>query len=154
MPARVKYDEIYRDRSWDWLQDAEIRDLTMTPVFTRDVQKAWFASLPEKTDYIIWGIAECGQPIGAFGLKNVTHQDAEYWGYIGERSHWGKGIGRWMVNQSLAEASRLGLTRIYLKVIIHNERAIRLYRAMGFSEAKREQALVWMERSVQAIGIS
>lgn len=147
MPVRVKYDRRFLDASFDWFQDDELRALTMTPPVTREGQQAWFATLP-KPGYILWGIEEVGEPIGAFGLKNVTDDEAEYWGYIGESKHWGKGIGPWMLREALNEANRLGLRSVYLNVIDHNERAIRIYEKMGFTEASRQGGVIRMEVSI------
>lgn len=148
MPSKEIYSATFRDRSWDWLQDSEIRALTMTPVFDRSVQLAWFEGLPAKTDYFVWGVSEDDTPIGAFGLKNVTAEEAEYWGYIGERQYWGRSIGRWMIDQSIEEGRKLGLSRIYLKVVDFNERAVRLYQSKGFLETAHIENVVWMSRSL------
>jgi RimJ/RimL family protein N-acetyltransferase len=120
------------ERSWVWLQDPEIKALTDTPDFTRDMQRSWFESLPRRSDYFVWGIEIDGTPIGAFGLKQVTAEDAEYWGYLGERSYWGRGIGQWMLHCARDEARRLGLARLRLRVLRENARAIAAYRRFGF----------------------
>jgi len=129
---QVRYDERLLERSWHWLQDPEIKRLTDTPDFTRDAQRSWFESLQGRSDYLIWGVEVEGAPIGAFGLKHVTREDAEYWGYLGERSHWGRGIGQWMLERARDEARRLGLSRIHLRVRRDNARAIAAYRRFGF----------------------
>ena len=38
------------------------------------------------------------------GLKNVRGQLAEYWGYIGERSLWGQGLGKHLMLAIEAQA--------------------------------------------------
>jgi RimJ/RimL family protein N-acetyltransferase len=107
-PVQVRYDERLLERSWAWLQDPEIKRLTDTPDFTRAAQRSWFESLAGRTDYFVWGIEVDGAPIGAFGIKHVTQDDAEYWGYLGERSHWGRGIGQWMLERACGEARSTG----------------------------------------------
>src|SRR5215216_5040855 len=67
----VPFDERFLERSSRWLRDEEIRHLTLTPSFTRDQQLAWYASLAERSDYLIWGIEYGGEPVGAFGLKGL-----------------------------------------------------------------------------------
>lgn len=145
-PAAVKFDERFLDASWGWLTDPEIRGLTSTPVFTREQQKVWFHSLPTKTDYCIWGIELQDVPIGAFGFKHIQKDSAEYWGYIGDRGLWGRGIGRWMLQEAIERAKLKGLQRLYLHVVERNLRAIRLYRRQGFVEAASDSGMLRMEK--------
>lgn len=42
----VGFDEIYLNKSWEWLQDEEIRVLTNTPPFTKKQQQIFYKSLP------------------------------------------------------------------------------------------------------------
>lgn len=132
MPSLVDYNRIYLDRSWHWLNDPEVKALTLTPDFTREAQEIFFHSLPQKAGYWIKGIEEKGVPVGAMGLKNITTEDAEYWGYIGEKEYWGKGIGSFLIREAIAQATKLGLKQLYLHVSRHNTRAINLYSKMGF----------------------
>ena len=52
----------------------------------------------------------------------------------------GRGLGTSLLRLTLAEAARLGLTRIELDVASYNERAMRAYRKAGFRETGRR----WM----------
>ena len=61
------YDESFLALSWDWLTDPEIKALTMTPDFDRAAQARWFESLPDRSDYLIWGVCCAGRPIGVCG---------------------------------------------------------------------------------------
>lgn len=134
----VPYDKECLDLSWFWLNDPELRKLTIAPEFTREDQKKFFASLPGRTDYKAWGVAlECNEIIGAAGLKNYRSTVAEYWGYIGKKECWGKGLGQFMVAAVEAEAHKLGFTELDLKVGADNGRAISLYRRIGFSIDER-----------------
>lgn len=143
----VAYDERFLNKSWEWLQNAEIRRLTMSPRFTKEQQRAWFARLGERSDYVIWGIEYDGKPVGAFGLKNINDGSAEYWGYIGEKELWGRGIGRWMVEQAVERGRERGVDNVYLKVSQENTRAINLYKRCGFEARKLEDDVVWMDRA-------
>ena len=40
--AFVEYTEEFLDLSWEWLNDPEIKLLTMTPDFSREDQRAFF----------------------------------------------------------------------------------------------------------------
>jgi len=122
------------DKSWNWLRDPEIRALTMTPSFTREEQLRFFEALPARAGYDIWGVEVDGAVVGAAGLKNVRGSLAEYWGYIGERGLWGKGIGKQLMRAIEAQALAKGYTTLDLKVSVANPRAIALYKAMGYHE--------------------
>src|ERR1700722_14823624 len=92
--AFARFDEQFLEKSWEWLRDPDLKRLSMAPDFTREEQRQWFSGLAEKSDYLIWGLSCDGIPIGAAGLKHITKEAAEYWGYIGERHYWGIGLGR------------------------------------------------------------
>jgi RimJ/RimL family protein N-acetyltransferase len=142
-PVQVRYDERMLELSWAWLRDPDLRRLVDSAEFTREAQRAWFDSLAGRSDYLIWGVEFEGAPIGAFGLKHVTSREAEYWGYIGEKSFWGRGVGRWMLERARAEAQCRGLSRLHLRVLRDNARAIAGYKRFGFrTDSVSEQSLL------------
>jgi len=119
--------------SWEWLNDPEIRRLTMTRVFTRNEQMEFFDNLQERKDYIAWGIMlNENEIVGAAGLKNYRGGLAEYWGYIGKRQYWGKGLGPHLIAAVEKKARALGFSDLDLKVGADNKRAISLYEKAGF----------------------
>ena len=151
-PSRLsfgRFDKIFLDKSWHWLRDPEIKRLTMSPDFTREEQLRWFARLPERTDYLIWGLSCDGIPIGALGLKNITRHEAEYWGYIGDRSCWNTGLGGEMMCFIFNRAKKMGLNELYLKVHRDNARAIRLYTRVGFKTVSEDKEVFNMRRSLR-----
>ena len=90
----VPFTRDYLERSWTWLNDPEVKRLTMTPDFSRAEQAAFFDSLPGRSDYRIWGVAsEAGAPIGAAGIKHIDGTSGEVFLYIGEPACWGSGTG-------------------------------------------------------------
>ena len=134
-PSRLsfgRFDDSFLERSWQWLNDPEIKWLTMKPDFTREEQLRWFAGLSGRSDYLIYGISCAGVPIGAMGLKHIAGDSAEYWGYIGDRDYWGTGLGREMMRFIFDQARQRGLNKLYLKVRNDNVRAIHLYTRVGF----------------------
>lgn len=55
----------------------------------------------------------------------------------------GKGIGKVLFDAVEAWAIKAGVTRLELTVMIHNERAVKLYKAMGFFvEGIKKQSLI------------
>ncbi len=94
-PVRlVDYSRLYFDLSRDWISDPEINRLIDAGALpSNSDRESWFMSLPNRLDYKIWGVEYEGKPVGVCGLKHISNHEAEYWGYIGEKSLWGKGIG-------------------------------------------------------------
>lgn len=80
------FDIEYLNKSWIWLNDNEIRKLTMTPKFTQQEQIIWFNSLSDNKNYSIQGVNYNEERIGVIGLKNITKDTGEYFGYIGEKN--------------------------------------------------------------------
>jgi RimJ/RimL family protein N-acetyltransferase len=69
---------------------------------------------------------------------------AEYFGYIGESSLWGKGLGKEILSLTCDKASELGMEKVYLHVLSDNIRALRLYEKNGFAASSEEDGLITM----------
>ncbi|MEO5658251.1 MAG: GNAT family N-acetyltransferase [Polaromonas sp.] len=147
------YNQECFDKSWAWLNDAETKKLTMTPDFTRNDQFRFFEQLPHRTDYLIWSvILDDEEVIGAAGLKNHRAALAEYWGYIGEKQHWNKGLGRSLVRAVELKAKKKGFVDLDLKVSSANPRAIALYEKVGFlidPQTSTESCLRMVKRGIR-----
>ena len=131
----VPYDMSFFEKSRLWLEDDEVNRLTDTGILPNESTRLkWFDSLPSKRDYLIWGVAFEGQPIGACGLKHISDSKAEYWGYIGEKSLWGRGLGTSMLYNIEQKAKESKIKELYLIVLEDNIRAIMMYRKNGFIE--------------------
>ena len=148
IPNRAKYDREFLDLSYGWLRDPEIARLTMTPAFSQKEQVAFFESLPQRKDYLIFGLEYDGKKIGAYGLKNIKAESAEYWGYIGDKSYWGKGIGIFMISDMVQLCAELEIQKIWLKVEKENKRAINLYQKSGFVRTTDSDGYFLMEKTV------
>lgn len=142
-----EYSHLFLEKSWEWLQDSEIKHLINAPYISREQQQQWFETLPQRKDYFIKGISYNEMPIGVLGLKNIdlTHKKAEYWGYIGEKEYWGKGLSSQMFDYILKIAKeKYHLKQIYLNVIPENTRAIRAYEKVGFKHKIQENKNIQM----------
>lgn len=142
----VQYDQLILNLSWKWLNDPEIKRLTNTPAFTKSSQLEWFSSLPEKKNYFIRGVLYNSIPVGVCGLKVITLKDAEYWGYIGEKQYWGKGIGSSVLMRMESHAIDLSLQSIWLKVLVDNINAIRFYSKNGYQVESINEAVQIMRK--------
>ena len=73
--------------------------------------------------------------VGNIGLHNINQhsQIAELGIMIGEKSHWGKGIGEKAINLILKYAFyTVNVRKVYLNVYSKNKRARKLYEKCGF----------------------
>jgi len=65
---------------------------------------------------------------------------------IGRKEYWGKGIAKKVLLGLMQRARELGYSRIKAKEIYHfNERSIRLFRSLGFTEIGKTEDGVEME---------
>lgn len=140
------FDLDFLDYSWVWLNDLEIKILTNTPDFTKESQRNWFNRLQHKSDYLILGVKIDEVPVGVCGLKNISNYDGEYWGYIGERTYWGKGIGSQMMKKIEEIAMSKGLKSVWLQVLEENDRAIRLYKSFSYKVVSSNNNLIIMRK--------
>lgn len=127
-----KFDRSFLNYSWHWLNNPEIRELISSPAITKDLQLQWYRKIQELDDYLIWGLQVLEKPIGVCGIKNITNDDCEYWGYIGEKDYWGKGFGTQIMILMEDAARSRSLKTIWLQVNTNNIRAIRLYEKMNY----------------------
>lgn len=84
--------------------------------------------------------------IGTIQLTGIhaVNRTAEYSVMIGNKDYWGKGVGLIASQQILKHGfDDLNLNRIYLTVLKNNERAIRLYKKLGFKEEGIQQEAIF-----------
>lgn len=147
-PVLVDFTSEFLKLSWIWLIDDEISRLTNTPSFGVKEQQIWFSKISEKSDYLIWGIEFNSKKIGACGLKKITKNDCEYWGYIGEKAYWGRGIGTGILRILIRKAKELDLDSIWLQVIKTNDRAINLYIKLNFTFEEEKGDIIIMRKKI------
>jgi RimJ/RimL family protein N-acetyltransferase len=148
----VPFDRSFLDRSWDWLRDPEIKKLTMAPDFNREDQLAFFAGLPRRADYKIWGVVAGAQPIGAAGIKRISGESGEAFLYIGDKAWWGRGAGLEILRLCEAKAQELGLRELRMEAAPGNERSVRAFAKAGFvAEAHGEDQMVRMRKQLAPV---
>ena len=144
----VDYTVDYLELSWKWLNDPEIKALTNTPDFSLEQQLKWFNSLVLKQNYFIKGIEFLNTGIGVCGLKNITQSDAEYWGYIGDKQYWRKGIGSLILLEMEKQAKDFGVKSVCLNVLINNANAIQLYGKNGYFVESINERIQKMRKTI------
>ncbi len=110
--------------------------------YSRADLRDWLEHHRQSHDEVLWAIAqmEGDRCVGHVGLYRIDYRirSAEFAIMIGERTMWGQGLGRACTKFTLSYGfGELNLNRIYLSVLETNERAIRLYRSIGFHEEGR-----------------
>jgi RimJ/RimL family protein N-acetyltransferase len=144
----VSFDLIFLDASFHWMQDEGLRSLIDAPPITKASQQLWFKSLEERYDYYIWGVTANELPIGVCGLKNVNRGMGEYWGYIGDKGYWGKGIGTKMLYFIEAFAKSIEIDLLELRVLKFNRRAFDLYLRNGYVVSEQTEGITFMEKKL------
>lgn len=146
----VPFAEQYLDKSYEWLNDPEIRSLIDGPAsMTREGQKRWYNLIKNDPTYQIWGIEYDGMPIGACGIKHIDtkKKSGEYWGYIGEKNFWG-GKGHLIFEQIYKKAHNLELDILTLNVLKNNIRALRLYEKESFEYLSEKDNTITMIKRI------
>lgn len=133
-----------------WINDHDlvIYNAPYKPV-SREDHLAWFDKIRKDKFVKIFGIRikESDTLIGSCQLKNIDNvsKNAELQIRIGETQEHGKGLGTEAVRALLDFGfNELKLHKIYLHVFTNNERAIHVYKKVGFKEegTRREQAFI------------
>lgn len=145
----VPYDRTYLTLSKKWLSDDETNRLVNAGAQPSDEEREkWFSSLPNKSDYIIWGVEYNEEPVGACGLKHIKDGRAEWWMYIGEKSLWGKGLGGQILKELLKEVQIYGIKELYMSVQKSNVRCVSLHDKYGFVVTSEDDKRLYMSKFI------
>ncbi len=129
-------DEVALEKSWEWLNDPEIKRLTITPDFDRESQRKWYESLKTRTDYWVIVGWHNDQPIVIGGLKSINEKDAELFGYVGDKRYWGKAVAADVMSRIHDHGKSLGLESIYTILLKENRNSFRLNTRFGYKFEK------------------
>lgn len=125
-----------------WRNDHEVIDLLGNNFLyiAKEVDEKWYENyLQTREQNKRLAIIDLDTEIivGTIQLTGIhfINKTAEYSVMIGNKDYWGKGIGLTTSQKILKHGfNDLNLNRIYLTVLKNNERAIRLYKKIGFKE--------------------
>lgn len=118
--------------------DAEVAALLggFSTGYARADLESWLEYHRTAEDEVLWAIADSQDAcLGHVGLYGIDHRvrKAEFAIMLGDRSVWGRGIGKsvsaWVLDHGFLQ---LNLNRIELDVLATNPRAQALYAALGF----------------------
>lgn len=149
----IPFDRRVFDISTVWLANPDLRQLIQADDMPLQQRLDWFDALAHRDDYIIRAMALDNTPVGCFGIKHVDRLNhrAEYWSYLGNRIHWGLGIGRAMLAQGCLIACENDVAILYVHIASHNERSQRFFRQAGFQHWRDVPGGVAMDATVVSL---
>ena len=105
-------------------------------------QESDFLQKKQESENEIELIAEVnGQIVGLAGVDALRMREKTkhraHFGISIDQAYWGLGIGRAMTEVCIECAKRAGYAQLELDVVADNERAVHLYRSLGFTEYGR-----------------
>jgi RimJ/RimL family protein N-acetyltransferase len=132
------------EKTWEWLSDPQVKELTASPDFDKESSEEWFESLKTRNDYMVKSVWHNNKPIAILGLKHINGKDGETLGYIGEKEYWGKTIGAQGLEYIIEYGRSLNLESIYSVIVKKNISSYKLNRRLGFvrEEDKDENNIV------------
>ncbi|WP_461640019.1 GNAT family N-acetyltransferase [Labilibaculum euxinus] len=121
-----------------WIKDEEaiIYSLSIFQGMKTDQQiEDWYAQAISDKRNSNHGIFVDGVFVGYAGISGIStiNKSGEYFIFIGDKDHWGKGIGT-QVTQMIVKMGfeELGLNRIMLSVSVPNVGGVKAYERAGF----------------------
>ena len=103
--------------------------------------EAFVGQIVEKGWTQFYGV-EGDTVVGWCDIIPIEHEGFQHGGHLGMGvipGYRGRGLGRRLIDASLAHAATRGLLRVELEVFASNEAAIGLYRKVGFVEEGRKR---------------
>lgn len=128
------------DAGWRYLEESPYLITTVNEFnWTKQEEQAWICSLNEKDNSLLIIAVHNTKIIGSLDLRGETRSKVYHNAILGIalRKEWQHiGLGTALLQTALGWAQRKGvLKNIWLNVHATNERAISLYKKMGFKEA-------------------
>jgi RimJ/RimL family protein N-acetyltransferase len=128
------------DKTLQWHNDKDIKLYYSSHPFPVNIEmeKLWLDNVTKSNiPTTVFAIEEVSlsELVGLSVLKNIDfiHRSAEFGIYIGEPSMRGKGYAKLATIQTINFAfNKMGLIRLYLKVLVNNYQAVGLYKSCGF----------------------
>ena len=144
----------YVENTFTWVRNAELRrDFMMrgAPTYEKHIQ--YFGRILSDPSQEVFGILVDGGHVGNCGLKNIlAGEEGELWIYLGDESVRGKGVGTEATEQLMRYGfEKLRLNTLYLHVAEFNDRAVRLYKKLGFVEVPLCDASNWEGKEVKVL---
>ena len=131
-----------------WLEDLEVTQfikLRMPPSI--EAENEWLDRTRKDPDSVAWVIESEGKPVGSTQIRSIDWQNGfgTTGTIIGDKSQWGRGIGREMMQLRAAYAfTQLPLRKLKSAYIEGNEASARAQAAAGYREVGRYRRDRWV----------
>lgn len=130
------------DKTFEWNNQEDISNLYSGHPFPVNIEmeKKWYDKiLTSNFPVTVFGIEHITDKklIGISVLKdiNMINRLAEFAIYIGDKEYRAKGLAKFATIETIRFAfHKLGLNRVFLKVLENNTAAIKLYESVGFKK--------------------
>lgn len=137
--------------SYKWRNDKEVFKYTGNTYdnfISYKTELEWINRVINNSNEFRCAIEVDGKYVGNIYLTDIDEESAEYQIFIGEKDYWGRGVAAEASRQILKYAfEKRGLKRVYLHVREDNERALRLYKKMGFIPCNSDNH--WIKMIIQ-----
>jgi ribosomal-protein-alanine N-acetyltransferase len=124
-----------------WLEDMEVTArLGRRFVPSLEWERGWLQRTAEEPDSIVWAIEHEGRSVGTTGIHAIdwANQHGRTGTLIGDRSLWGRGIARELMQLRAGFAfTQLPLRKLKSAYLEGNEASARAQRAAGYREVGR-----------------
>ena len=125
---------------YKWINDEEVIRYSLSyfsKIKTEEEIKVWFLNMLNEKKSLNLGIfiKNSNDLIGYAGISKISemNKSGEYFIFIGEKQHWGKGIGTEVTKEVIEIGfNKLDLNRIMLTVSELNIGGIKAYERVGF----------------------
>lgn len=144
----LKIEDAYT--SVKWRNDPQVFKYTGNTydhAITLQEELTWIKKVIQVEDEYRCAILVDNQYVGNIYLTHIHNGKAEYHIFLGEKTIWGRGVAKRASLLILKYAfDVLKLYQVNLGVRLKNERAIELYKKLGFQETSRNEE--WMYMSI------
>ena len=133
-----------------WFEDQDVCRYNSHGKFARTAQyfRAFYDNLDDDTQ-LTWAICHDDDGhIGNVSLQGISliNRNAEFAIILGDRRHWGKGVGKLVGARLLAHGfDKLNLERVYCGLASANLAMQRLALALGMVEEGRRRSHLWLD---------
>lgn len=133
-----------------WFEDQDVSKYNSHGKFARTEGyfRDFYRSL-DSENQLVWAICHDGDGhIGNISLQHISliNRNAEFAILIGDKRHWGKGVGKMASMQLLAHGfDKLNLERIHCGTAATNMGMQQLAHALGMKEEGRRRNHLWLE---------
>lgn len=128
-PANNKDCDNIADLVYDILREYDLKpDPVCTDADIKNIESSYFGR--GGTFFVLE--TEDGSIIGAYGLYPVKEHTCELRKMYLHKAHRGKGLGKFLLEDALSKARRLGFKRMILETASVLKEAIALYKSYGF----------------------